>query len=303
MRRCIAIVISTILSVLVLSACGQSQNEQWQEQYDLGVRYLSEGNYEEAIIAFTAAIEIDPKRTETYIQLAETFSLSGDLEQALDILNKGLAETGNDSIEEFMIEFLSANTSLFLDDENVADVHDFKVNSKAISESTIGDFEVVYPSASEEEWYYDPIREYEQGEESGIQYVPRTRVSDNSFTDWGVSAWSASMTNEIRRAIFDMDTYHPEIDFRGIQLGDLYENVLESLGFRETELEYIGNFGMPYITIDVAGKVELSFLDVPQHYQENNITEVNIYDNQAGGWLILQFSEGILSFIQFNSLS
>lgn len=29
----------------------------WQEQYDLGLRYLSEGNYEEAIIAFTAAIE------------------------------------------------------------------------------------------------------------------------------------------------------------------------------------------------------------------------------------------------------
>ena len=39
----------------------------WQEQYDLGVRYLAEGNYEEAIIAFTAAIEIDPNRVEAYM--------------------------------------------------------------------------------------------------------------------------------------------------------------------------------------------------------------------------------------------
>lgn len=302
MKRCICIILSIIFSVSAFSACGQSAEAKWQEQYDLGVRYLSEGNYEEAIIAFTAAIEIDPKRTVTYIQLAETYSVSGDLERALAILNTGLAETKDDSIKEFIIEFLSANTSLLLGAEDIADVHDFKVNSKAISESTIEDFEVVYPSTPEEEWYYDPIREYEQGEESGFQYVPRTKVSDNSFTDWGVSAWSVSMTNKIRRATFDMDTYHPEIDFRGIQLGDLYENVLESLGFRETGLEYIGNFGMPYISIDVVGKVELSFLDVPQHYQENNMTEVNLYDNQAGGWLILQFSEGILSFVQFNSL-
>ena len=46
--------ILTIALVLGLCACGQSTEEKWQEQYDLGVRYLSEGNYEEAIIAFTA---------------------------------------------------------------------------------------------------------------------------------------------------------------------------------------------------------------------------------------------------------
>ena len=48
--------------LLLLTACGQTAEAAWQEQYDLGMKYLSEGNYEEAIIAFTAAIEIDPKR-------------------------------------------------------------------------------------------------------------------------------------------------------------------------------------------------------------------------------------------------
>ena len=35
------------------------------DQYDLGMRYLSESNYEEAILAFTAAIKIDPNKYGT----------------------------------------------------------------------------------------------------------------------------------------------------------------------------------------------------------------------------------------------
>lgn len=46
-----------VLLLVGLCACEQSTEAQWREQYDLGVRYLSEGNYEEAVIAFTAAIE------------------------------------------------------------------------------------------------------------------------------------------------------------------------------------------------------------------------------------------------------
>ena len=69
MRKYLALVLSLML---FLTACGKSQTgSTWQEQYDLGVRYLSEGNYEEAIIAFTAAIEIDPKQPDTYIGLYE----------------------------------------------------------------------------------------------------------------------------------------------------------------------------------------------------------------------------------------
>lgn len=58
----------------------------WQEQYDLGVRYLSEGNYEEAILAFSAAIEIDPMRSEAYIGLADAYVGQGEYDKALEIL-------------------------------------------------------------------------------------------------------------------------------------------------------------------------------------------------------------------------
>ena len=95
MRRSLSIAISIILSVLVLSACGQSQEAQWQEQYDLGVRYLSEGNYEDAIIAFTAAIEIDPKRYEVYEYLMNSYIDIGEYSNARRCLLNGLDNTGS----------------------------------------------------------------------------------------------------------------------------------------------------------------------------------------------------------------
>ena len=121
----------TLVLILGLAACGQSK---WQEQYDLGVKYLSEGNYEEAIIAFTAAIEIDPKQAplysgrgrayvfsgetaenlaaaladfeaaleldetlaEAWLGLADVYIRQGDYDKALEVLRTGLDKTGND---------------------------------------------------------------------------------------------------------------------------------------------------------------------------------------------------------------
>ena len=62
-----------LMLIVLLCSCSKSQAAQWQEQYDLGVRYLSEGNYEEAIIAFTAAIEIDPNRAEAYVRRGDAY--------------------------------------------------------------------------------------------------------------------------------------------------------------------------------------------------------------------------------------
>ena len=61
MKRICSLALTLIL-ILGLAGCAQKAPEglTWQEQYDLGIKYLEEGNYEEAIIAFTSAIEIEP---------------------------------------------------------------------------------------------------------------------------------------------------------------------------------------------------------------------------------------------------
>jgi len=98
-----------LVLTLLLSACGGSGTAEmaagntstWQEQYDLGIKFLSEGNYEDAIIAFTAAIEIDPKHVDAYISLADTFAAQDDYESALNILAQGIEATGDSALEDY----------------------------------------------------------------------------------------------------------------------------------------------------------------------------------------------------------
>ena len=67
------------ICVIVLVGCG-SNVSSWQKQYDLGIRYLNEGNYADAIIAFTAAINIDEKNPASYLGRAQAYFELGNEE-------------------------------------------------------------------------------------------------------------------------------------------------------------------------------------------------------------------------------
>ncbi|WP_295635341.1 tetratricopeptide repeat protein [uncultured Intestinimonas sp.] len=103
--------------VLLLTACSGQGTGSWQEQYDLGVRYLSEGNYEEAILAFTAAIEIDPSRAEAYAGRGGAYIASGETEEnlataladyeaddALETLREAVEHTDDPAVAEKLAE-------------------------------------------------------------------------------------------------------------------------------------------------------------------------------------------------------
>ena len=140
-KELILLYLSAILTI-GLCACG-GNTPTWQEQYDLGIRYLSDGNYQEAIIAFTAAIEIDPKQApafvgrgdayvglgetednltaaqadyekaielnvvsvEAYLGLADIYTRRGDYDRAVEILRDGIEKTGdNQAITDKLAE-------------------------------------------------------------------------------------------------------------------------------------------------------------------------------------------------------
>ena len=90
------VTVCLLLALLLgLAACGKSPEEKWQEQYELGMKYVSEGNYEEAVLAFTAAIEIDPKKADAYANLAYVYASQDDMDSLLEILQRGREETEN----------------------------------------------------------------------------------------------------------------------------------------------------------------------------------------------------------------
>lgn len=86
--------------LIALAVNGTQDMDVWQEQYDLGVRYFSEGKYEEAVIAFLAAIEIDPARPDAYWGAAQTYVAMGDQTAAIQILQAGVQRTGSKDLQQ-----------------------------------------------------------------------------------------------------------------------------------------------------------------------------------------------------------
>lgn len=78
----------------------------WQEQYDLGMRCLEDGDYQEAILAFSAAIEIDPDRPEAYMGRAEAYIGIEEPEKALKDYKKAKRIARGDDAYSDLLEDL-----------------------------------------------------------------------------------------------------------------------------------------------------------------------------------------------------
>ena len=108
MKRFFCILLAALL-LLSLAACSKAPEADpadeapgWQAKYDLGVRYLSEGNYQEAILAFEAAIEIDPRNADAYLKLAQVCEQREDYAKALQTLEAGLEQTDDQRLREYI---------------------------------------------------------------------------------------------------------------------------------------------------------------------------------------------------------
>lgn len=91
-----------VVLAVVLGAClhNSSIAYKWQEQYDLGMRFLSDGDYEQAAIAFEAAISIDARNADAYLALADTYIAMGDLDAAEKVLEDAQSQIEDERIDE-----------------------------------------------------------------------------------------------------------------------------------------------------------------------------------------------------------
>ena len=93
----IVISIAVACLVLMVAAGGffivNSKGRRLQRQLDLGNRYLSEMDYEQAISAFNAAIAIDPRSPEAYYGLSNSYVEMGDYISAIEVLEDGYEAT------------------------------------------------------------------------------------------------------------------------------------------------------------------------------------------------------------------
>lgn len=296
MKRVASIFLGAIL-VIGLCACTQ-KTPTWEEQYDLGVRYLSEGNYEEAIIAFVAAIEIDPKNVDAYLSLADAYAATGDYKSAEKLFSRaydsGLGEKDVESLANCILQHPELSVT-----GKMIDASDFMIGGKEIGRCTLSEFIDIFPNNTD---IHDaPLSEREHGGKSGVTYTPCLRRTDGSYHTGLIWAWARSFSSKIGVAVFGgNDT--ADFDFNSIQIGDNVETVIDKMGLSELGEKCCLVIGSP-VTFELSqdGKWYAYSVGQGEMANEENCGFL-IYDSQHGGIIHLEFEGKILSFVQYNEL-
>lgn len=92
-KKSIAVIAAAVAAVVVVAFCavaisvfGRTDEERLQRELELGARYLSELDYDRAVVAYSAAIEIEPQNMEATCGLARAYAGLGDYAQAESVL-------------------------------------------------------------------------------------------------------------------------------------------------------------------------------------------------------------------------
>ncbi|HIS52408.1 MAG TPA: tetratricopeptide repeat protein [Candidatus Onthomonas avicola] len=102
--RPLAIVLAVLIVALgVVIALILAQRSGGTRSYDecmaLAARYLEELDYEQAEALYLEAIQIDPRQAAAYRELAQMYIDQGREEEALSLLEQGLAQTGSEELQ------------------------------------------------------------------------------------------------------------------------------------------------------------------------------------------------------------
>lgn len=89
----------------------------------LAARYLEELDYEQAEALYLEAIQIDPSQVDSYSALAELYVDQGRMEDALDILARGIEATGSEELQEMYEELLDSLEAT--QEEEIIEVTDY----------------------------------------------------------------------------------------------------------------------------------------------------------------------------------
>ncbi|MDR1644010.1 MAG: DUF3160 domain-containing protein [Clostridiales bacterium] len=156
MKRILASIMSVLLVLVMLASCREAKKALTApELLDLGEKYLLEMNYAQAILQFTALIEIEPKNPRGYIGLAEAYMGMGRPDRAANALKEGLEELPGNAAIERALEKVDRGESLA---ENASDS-----TSKA--------------PAAESLAYMVPFADYDSYKYQGTPSIPDYQVS------------------------------------------------------------------------------------------------------------------------------
>ena len=102
-----AIVIIAALAIIFMP---KTAPQTVTEMLSTAQKYLVEMDYERAIAEFNKVIELDPMNADAYLGLAEAYEKSGDIDKAVETLEKGFELTGDERLQARIAMLNGENT-------------------------------------------------------------------------------------------------------------------------------------------------------------------------------------------------
>lgn len=97
------------IGVYFLFFNNSSSQEESGDHISLGEKYLSEGNWDDAIVQFKKAIENDPNNADLYLKLADAYEHKKEYGNAIYYLEIGYTKTGSNTIKAKLDELRKAH--------------------------------------------------------------------------------------------------------------------------------------------------------------------------------------------------
>lgn len=116
-------IILLIAFISIITMPNSNNNFDKVEQLAIGEKFLQNQDYEQAILTFTALIEIEPRSVEGYLGLAQVYIAQGEIQKAIDILETGLSLTNDSQIDDLLYELknpfqvLTLSANMYIGDD------------------------------------------------------------------------------------------------------------------------------------------------------------------------------------------
>lgn len=146
----LVIVIGTaVVSVMLLNS--NSKTEKYRKKLDMANKYVAEENWDDAIVAYLDAIEIDDTDENAYYSLATIYIYQNRMGEAKELLEKGMDITKSSKLQELYDKYFKETSSKVV--EEGAKEHDQSVSLntsllKEISNYSFNDYSSKYGFSS-----------------------------------------------------------------------------------------------------------------------------------------------------------
>lgn len=261
-----------VLTILLVAGCQKKMTVQ--DYLDLGEKYLTEANYEEAIVAFTKAIEVEPKALKAYEGLTNAYIKTENYEKAQEVLQSGISvyerlteEEKTDEFKRIYVELLKLEEKIrqYLDAENSSDMEENENETFAETDSVDAEQERLIAEAKEK---YGSILE---------QVIAEINSQDPTYTHYFTDDFKSFAKGLEKPLVWQQE----DGNYLGLYVGtdgDVYVYLGEmDKGIRSGSGSWYGEYTEEGVT-----GVGVFFGNWLEDYPNGSGTEIDVFEDNMG---------------------